>query len=50
LRLPQITSVLVGASRVSQIEENVAALSNPSFTQEELDEIDKITLCPGSSN
>lgn len=46
LRLPAITSVLVGASRVSQIEENVAALQNLDFTKEELAEIDRITLEP----
>jgi len=37
LRLPQVTSVLVGASRVEQIEENVKALENLSFTREELE-------------
>lgn len=44
LRLPQVTSVLVGASRVEQIEENVKALENLSFTREELEAIDEITL------
>jgi L-glyceraldehyde 3-phosphate reductase len=44
LRLPQITSVLIGASRVEQIEENVQALANLSFTDEEIKEIDRITL------
>ncbi|MCL4514173.1 MAG: aldo/keto reductase [Firmicutes bacterium] len=48
LRLPRITSVLVGASRVSQIEENVAALANLDFTAEELAEIDRITLEPAA--
>ena len=43
LRLPEITSVLVGASRVHQIEENVAALENLEFSEEELDQIDKVT-------
>ena len=43
LRLPQITSVLLGASRVSQLEENVAALANLEFSVEELAEIDRIT-------
>ena len=42
LRLPEITSVLIGASRVSQIEENLGALKNLSFTKEELDRIDGI--------
>jgi L-glyceraldehyde 3-phosphate reductase len=44
LRLPAITSVLVGASRVEQIEENVAALANLEFSSEELRAIDTITL------
>ena len=44
LRDPRITSVLIGASKVEQIEENVKALDNSAFTDEELAEIDKITL------
>lgn len=44
LRLPQITSVLIGASKVEQVEENVAALNNLEFSQEELEEIDRLTL------
>ncbi len=40
LRHPQVTSALIGASRISQLEENVAALNNLSFTPEELAEID----------
>jgi L-glyceraldehyde 3-phosphate reductase len=42
LREGRITSALIGASRVSQIEENVAALNNLNFTDEELAEIDQI--------
>jgi L-glyceraldehyde 3-phosphate reductase len=42
LRKPQITSALIGASSVPQLEDNVAALNNLSFMQEELDEIDGI--------
>ncbi|WP_082311011.1 L-glyceraldehyde 3-phosphate reductase [Paenibacillus sp. FJAT-27812] len=42
LRGNRVTSALVGASRVSQIEENVAALNNLAFTQSELDAIDRI--------
>ncbi|MDF2936878.1 MAG: L-glyceraldehyde 3-phosphate reductase [Paenibacillaceae bacterium] len=42
LRGSRLTSALIGASRVSQIEENVAALSNPDFTQVELDLIEEI--------
>jgi len=42
LRLPQVTSALVGASKVEQIEDNVAALANLHFPDEELKEIDAI--------
>lgn len=44
LRDPRITSVLIGASKVSQIEENVAALKQLPFSEEELREIDALTL------
>jgi len=37
-----VTSVLIGASRVSQIEENVKALQNIEFSKEELAAIDEI--------
>ncbi|HYP17271.1 MAG TPA: L-glyceraldehyde 3-phosphate reductase, partial [Opitutus sp.] len=40
LRKPQVTSALIGASKVSQIEDCVTALKNPSFTAAELAEID----------
>ncbi|MFB5268063.1 L-glyceraldehyde 3-phosphate reductase [Paenibacillus enshidis] len=42
LRGGRVTSALIGASRVSQIEENVAALSNLEFTHDELERIDSI--------
>jgi L-glyceraldehyde 3-phosphate reductase len=42
LRLPEITSALIGASNLQQIQENVAALSNLDFSAEELDKIDKL--------
>jgi L-glyceraldehyde 3-phosphate reductase len=42
LRDGRVTSALIGASRVQQIEENVAALKKLSFTKEELAAIDKI--------
>jgi len=44
LRMPAVTSVLIGASQVKQIEENVAALYNYFFSDEELQAIDEITL------
>lgn len=39
----RVTSVLIGASRVDQIKENLKALENISFSSEELALIDKIT-------
>jgi L-glyceraldehyde 3-phosphate reductase len=42
LREGRVTSALIGASRVSQIEENNAALNNLNFTAEELANIDAI--------
>jgi len=42
LRQPQVTSVLLGASSVNQLKENVTALENLNFTNEELKLIDKI--------
>ena len=44
LRHRAITSVLIGASRPSQIENNVAALKNTDFSEQELEDIDTI-LC-----
>ena len=41
LRDPRITSALVGASSVEQLEANVEALDNLDFTDEELAEIDR---------
>jgi L-glyceraldehyde 3-phosphate reductase len=42
LRHPAMTSVLVGASRPRQIEDNVAVLEKLEFTEEELKAIDRI--------
>ena len=47
LRDGRMTSALIGASRVEQIEQNVAALANLSFSAEELAKIDAI-LAPAS--
>ena len=44
LRRPEITSVLIGASDVNQIAENVRALDKLQFSPEELQQIDVITL------
>ncbi len=42
LRHPGMTSALVGASRVSQVEDNVAALDNLDFSAEELGKIEAV--------
>jgi L-glyceraldehyde 3-phosphate reductase len=42
LRDPRVTSALVGASSVRQLEDNVAALQNLAFSDEELARIDEI--------
>jgi L-glyceraldehyde 3-phosphate reductase len=42
LRHATVTSALIGASRVSQIEDGVAALANPRFADDELAAIDTI--------
>ena len=39
-----VTSVLIGASRPSQILDNIGALKNTSFAEEELRKIDEISL------
>jgi L-glyceraldehyde 3-phosphate reductase len=41
LRDPRMTSTLVGASSVEQLESNVAAIDNLDFTEDELAEIDR---------
>ncbi|MCR2807533.1 L-glyceraldehyde 3-phosphate reductase [Paenibacillus soyae] len=43
-----IASALIGASKVSQIEENVRALDNLTFTDEELQLIDRISRGDGA--
>jgi L-glyceraldehyde 3-phosphate reductase len=55
LRDPRVTSALIGASSVEQLEENVAALERLGFTDDELAEIDRyatdsdVNLWAGSS-
>lgn len=49
LRNGRVTSALIGASRPSQIEENVAALSQLDFSTEELERIESI-LSPKSDD
>jgi L-glyceraldehyde 3-phosphate reductase len=42
LRKPQVTSALIGASSVKQLETNLAALDNLQFTEEELQAIEVV--------
>jgi L-glyceraldehyde 3-phosphate reductase len=42
LRNPEVTSALIGASRVEQVEQNVAALDNLKFTDDELKSIENL--------
>lgn len=44
LRDGEVTSVLIGASRPSQILDNVGIVKSAGFTEEELREIDRITV------
>jgi L-glyceraldehyde 3-phosphate reductase len=47
LRDPRVTSVLIGASSVAQLEENVAALNNLDFATGELEAIDEHAVDAG---
>jgi L-glyceraldehyde 3-phosphate reductase len=42
LRNPEVTSVLIGASKVSQVEDAVGMLKHPPLAEEELREIEQI--------
>jgi L-glyceraldehyde 3-phosphate reductase len=42
LRQPAVTSALIGASKVSQIEDNLGAIKNLDFSKDELTAIDRI--------
>lgn len=44
LRHPQVTSALIGASSVGQLEQNVAALDSPALTEEELAMIEPLAV------
>jgi L-glyceraldehyde 3-phosphate reductase len=41
LRDPRVTSALIGASSIEQLEQNLGALDNLQFTEDELAEIDR---------
>ncbi|WP_435241294.1 aldo/keto reductase [Streptomyces cucumeris] len=47
LRDPRVVSVLIGASSVAQLEQNVAVLDSPGFTDAELAEIDRLSVEAG---
>ena len=47
LRDPRVTSALIGASSVAQLEQNVAALDNLDFSPDELEEIDRYAVDAG---
>ena len=47
LRDPRVTSVLIGASSVAQLEQNVSALDNLEFTSDELATIDRFAVDGG---
>jgi L-glyceraldehyde 3-phosphate reductase len=47
LRDPRMTSLVIGASSVAQLEDNVAALENPELSEAELAEIDRHALDSG---
>ena len=47
LRDPRVTSALIGASSVAQLEDNVAALERLDFTDDELAEIDRYATDSG---
>lgn len=42
LQQKTVTSVLVGASRLSQLQDNVKSLENTAFTKDELNEIEEV--------
>ncbi|MFD0033942.1 L-glyceraldehyde 3-phosphate reductase [Streptomyces sp. NPDC055059] len=50
LRDERMTSALIGASSVRQLEENVAALAGPKLTDEELSEIDSFAVSTPGTN
>jgi L-glyceraldehyde 3-phosphate reductase len=47
LRDPRVTSTLVGASSVAQVEQNVGALDKPEFSADELRDIDRYATDSG---
>jgi L-glyceraldehyde 3-phosphate reductase len=50
LRDPRMTSVLIGASSVRQLDDNIAALGNLTFSADELAEIDTYAVADAGIN
>jgi L-glyceraldehyde 3-phosphate reductase len=44
LRIPQVTSALIGASSVAQLNDNFAALDAPALTEAEISTIDEFAV------
>jgi L-glyceraldehyde 3-phosphate reductase len=47
LRDPRVTSVLIGASSVAQLEQNVSALDHLEFSAEEIATVDRYAVDGG---
>jgi L-glyceraldehyde 3-phosphate reductase len=47
LRDPRVTSVLIGASSVAQLDDSLGALENPTFDDAELARIDEHAVDAG---
>ena len=47
LRDPRVTSVLIGASSVAQLDDSLGALDNLEFSDDELAQIDKYAIEAG---
>jgi L-glyceraldehyde 3-phosphate reductase len=50
LRDPRMTSLIIGASSVAQLEDNIGALDNLSFTDAELGDIDRHSVSDAGIN
>ncbi|HEY2793272.1 MAG TPA: aldo/keto reductase, partial [Micromonosporaceae bacterium] len=50
LRDSRMTSVLIGASSVKQLDDNIAALNNLEFTTDELADIDRFAVADAGIN
>ena len=50
LRDPRVTSALIGARTVAQLDDSLGALDNLDFTDDELAEIDKHAVEPASTS